>query len=629
MADLNHYLMTQIALNAGFESYHSFAGEDKLEPKRLEGLSKINIFVGANNSGKSRLIRHLAKANEIVFEPRNEAFPWGEPVRNISSVSSRLRERINTPSVSGQLIADRWQLTNPFAEIAKQNLMGLTAIPFARKQNTRNTAGISVIREKLSDLIRSRLPDLLKHGFTHAARELEGLKESIDRATAYELAANGIERIYIPTLRTLRDLGNHALYRSRTVDDYKIAEETIFTGQSLYQDVESLLRGTLTDRETLRSFEQWLSESFFEGSPVALIPRSGQTTLTVKIGDEHEKPIHELGDGIQSLLILTFPLFRKSAQHLLVFMEEPELFLHPWLQRAFLEVLSTRFPKHQYFLTTHSNHFLDLTLDLPEVSVYTLEKHIDNSVSSRERSADFHVRQVSRDDRKPLELLGVRNSSVFLSNCTIWVEGVTDRRYIAHWLKLYQDREVEGSVKTRVFKEDLHYSFVEYGGGNITHFSFLDEDDEIDSAEKRILVDRLCAKLFLIIDKDGDKKSDRKALLERRLADRFYCLPGREIENLLKPEVIQRVLSAYGEEDAPLFKKSQILDKKLGESIDRTLGQHRNRRSAYADENGVLKGKVLFCERALSATQKWSDVSEEAAALTEKVYQFITDLNPK
>ena len=629
MAELNHYLMTQIALTAGFESYHTFAGEDKLQPSRLEGLSKINIFVGANNSGKSRLIRNLAKVDEILFEPREEAFPWGHPLRNFSMVSSELPERINTPDQTGHAIVNQLGLRIPFEDLGKQGLRGLTAVPLTRKQQTKATSGISHVREKLNSLIRSYSSKLQIHGLRHVARELDSLKESVDHAAEYEGAAAEIERVYIPTLRTLRDLGNHTLFRSRTVDDYKIPEETILTGQSLYQEVESLLRGTLTDRETLREFEVWLSKSFFEGSPVALIPRISQTTLTVKIGDEHEKPIHELGDGIQSLLILTFPLFRKSNKHLLVFMEEPELFLHPWLQRAFLEVLSERFPKHQYFLTTHSNHFLDLTLDLPDVSVYTLEKHIDNSVSSRERNADFHIRQVSRDDRKPLELLGVRNSSVFLSNCTIWVEGVTDRRYIAHWLKLYQERDEERSVKPRVFKEDLHYSFVEYGGGNITHFSFLDEDDEIDPAEKRILVDRLCAKLFLIIDKDGDKKSERKALLERRLADRFYCLPGREIENLLKPEVIQRVLFAYGEEDAPLFKKSQILEKKLGESIDKTLGQHRKRRSAYADENGVLKGKVLFCERALSATRKWSDVSEEAAALTEKVYQFITDLNPK
>ena len=368
-----------------------------------------------------------------------------------------------------------------------------------------------------------------------------------------------------------------------------------------------------------------------------MIPRREQTTLTIKIGDEEEKPVHDLGDGIQSILILTFELFRHSDEHMLAFIEEPELFLHPWLQRAFLEMLSQRFPKHQYFLTTHSNHFLDLTLDVPDVSVFTLEKDLDHEHTGKEKPAKFIVRQISREDRKPLELLGVRNSSVLLSNCTIWVEGITDRRYIAHWLGLYNVDQTTNMANTgqhRVFKEDLHYSFVEYGGGNITHFSFLDDEESTEAKDKGINVERLCAKLFLITDHDGAKegsaKGKRQAILQKRLDDRYYCLPGREIENLISPDVLTAVLRSYGEQIDKPPTHPKYKDKMLGKFIDDFLaedGRSKKRKGSYAQESGTITDKVNFCHKAVEHTKVWGNLSEDAQELTIKLYNFIQHMN--
>src|ERR1041384_4416314 len=102
------------------------------------------------------------------------------------------------------------------------------------------------------------------------------------------------------------------------------------------------------------------------------------------------------------------------------------------------------------------------------MSIFTFRKRFDDSTHN-EKQAEFEIENVSSGDTSCLELLGVRNSSVFLSNFTIWVEGITDRRYPAHYLKLHVDhlRGTDTSVKD--FREDLHYSFVEYGGANITH----------------------------------------------------------------------------------------------------------------------------------------------------------------
>lgn len=54
-----------------------------IPPDRAEGrkilpnLSKINIFVGENNSGKSKFLRHLAAINPLLYKPAIDALsPW-------------------------------------------------------------------------------------------------------------------------------------------------------------------------------------------------------------------------------------------------------------------------------------------------------------------------------------------------------------------------------------------------------------------------------------------------------------------------------------------------------------------------------------------------------------------------
>ncbi len=646
MPDFNHYLMSQIVLEGEFHGYRCFDNEDRpFDPMRLEGLGKINVFVGANNSGKSRLIRGIAKARTITFEPPEDFLLLGSPFRDFRKLFEIVLGKTSLAEQLGikQMIFSLG-LGDYVGHVGKADVKGLVVEPNPGNSKLNN------IPEWFQTLVENAKRNARMNAWQGVTPRFESAQESIRKAIEIETAAQQIQRVYIPTLRTMRELGSKDLLINRTSQDYKIEAKDIFTGQSLYADVERLLRGDLNDRDHLRSFEKWIGEVFFDDRPVALIPRHDHTTLTVKIGAEPEKAIHDLGDGIQSLLILTFPLFRWRDQHVLAFIEEPELFLHPWLQRVFLETLSKRFPKHQYFLTTHSNHFLDLTLDVDDVSVYTLEKHVELPADAREAQVKFHVHQVSRDQRRPLELLGVRNSSVLLSNCTIWVEGVTDRRYIAHWLKLYQSDLSKQEGKSKVFKEDFHYSFVEYGGGNITHFSFLDDDEE--PAEKRILVERLCSKLFLITDADvdplsrkrgakagnstppsGDEqgscdpKQSRKALLEKRLGDRYYCLESREIENLLSPKVLQGVLISYEEANPPQFDHKRYRSVRLGEFIDKQLGENRNRKGSYGGEYGVLNGKVTFCAKAIAATESWEDLSEEAQGLVKKIYEFIRATN--
>ena len=64
------------------------------------------------------------------------------------------------------------------------------------------------------------------------------------------------------------------------------------------------------------------------------------------------------------------------------------------------------------------------------------------------RNNTFKVINTTAKDIEILDLLGVNNSSVFLSNCTIWVEGISDKILISKYLNVYM------SQKNNKYKED-------------------------------------------------------------------------------------------------------------------------------------------------------------------------------
>ena len=464
-------------------------------------------------------------------------------------------------------------------------------------------------------------------------------------------------RIYIPILRGLRNLNPQEDYlKERTKNDYfkNESEVNIFTGQNLYNDVLNLLCGDYKDRINLREFEDFLGENFFDGKTISLIPKIKSDVLHVKIGEEKEYPIHELGDGIQSIIILTFNLYANKGKDVLFFIEEPELYLHPGLQRKLIDVfLSDEFDTYQYFITSHSNHLLDLSLDTNGISVYKFKKEISNNIpedKEKEIEAEFSIENVKNDDMSLLEELGVNSSSIFLSNCIIWVEGITDRLYIRKYLEIYQNEKFKNGEIKKIYLEDLHYSFLEYSGGNITHWDFLDNTEGDLASMKH---SKICTRMFLIADSDGydDSKDGAKRERLNKLRDyfkeKFYCLEVKEIENILKPNVIKNVVTMfkYGKEnkDAELFNEvcfseSEYKDENIGKFIDNKIDEQINIKKAndekfnYERKKTFKKGntvsdKVKFCKYAIENIKTLDDMSDEAKEICEKIYKFIEESN--
>ncbi|MCU7746728.1 AAA family ATPase, partial [Priestia megaterium] len=448
------------------------------------------------------------------------------------------------------------------------------------------------------------------------------------------------KRVYVPTLRGLRGYrdtvhnnnDNTDIYKDRTQNDYfrEFSDPLeIHTGLNLYNEITDMLLGSVQQRYNMLKFQEFLSQSFFEGQQVTITPARHSDIIKVKIGTETEKNIFDLGDGIQSLIILTFPLFKFLGENLLLFVEEPELYLHPGMQRKFMEIIMDKqFAHHQFFFTTHSNHFLDMTLDMDKVSVYKFKKELGEHSGSvtEEIDATFSIENVSNEDRSVLQELGVKNSAVLLSNCTIWVEGITDRFYIRRFLKVFQ----ESNPNLKQFKEDIHYSFVEYSGGNITHWSFLDDyEKESDESQVSMNADKICSTLFLISDKDGDEKQPRQEKLKEVLGERYYCLECKEIENILSADTIREVIAEYEQGTIEHLKKKEFTQEDyrnqyLGTFIDGLLPKEtRKRKGKYAARSGTIASKLEFCKRAINRIDSYEQLSQEAKDLTKAIYEFI------
>ncbi|NQU99003.1 AAA family ATPase [Candidatus Woesearchaeota archaeon] len=606
------------------EDFKEYNFESEIE----KTFSKINILVGQNNSGKSRLIRKIF-AHPLFKDTKSDV--------NINSINKVVKEAKNTLLKALQSshiisVSDPIKLTE---KIIEENLQTLED-PLDFSNNI--FPDIKRIKEFLEMLV------VTKHIGTHSFKIhpmkdvlLQGFQSMKDHLTFFseldELYFSKENLVYIPILRGLRPLQGHTdVFYDRTTADYfnkskKLGKGSfadllkdegfenriIFTGLTFYEKVKELKNEVEEKRHQITGFEKFLGENVFgEKIEITAVERTG--VVHIKIGKETERPIYDLGDGIQSLIILTFPLF--IYENAVFFIEEPEFMIHPGLQRKYLELLQQNDGTQQYFLTTHSNHFLDLTLDYNQISILATKKLPDEK---------FEIKVLSSGDKGLLRELGVQNSSVFLSNCTIWVEGVTDRLYLKKYLELY-------FKKNKInFIEDIHYSFVEYGGNNITHWSFLDEDTD----KKTINAERIAGKAFVIVDKDGDTKLERKEKLEKQLGDDLCILPCEEIENTLSSEVIKDIIKKYekGIEDKQFsnFKYKDYKNQKLGKFIEEKAFKEYSpkRKGGYKEPSGTLKEKLSFCNKALDVLEDEDQLTEEVRKLLNKIKEFIERNNPK
>lgn len=581
-------------------------------------LSKMNVFIGENNSGKSRFLRYLFKTNfhslsdenfkqfineidKIISSKKciNAVYDtnYAESLSNIEKFN-KICGKINSDPKSYVYIKDQFFLT--LTRICEDNTLNKKFyFPIIRGTKDYKT----IINNKLDTFLRSADSIQNKDAINHY---ISLLNLQSDRLESFDIYNDIIVHEYF--------------------NDNKKIGENILTGGKLYNEIKSMLLGKEEKRKVIEEFQKFLQENFFSSyDKVQLIPDEEEKVLYVKIGSD-EKAIYDWGDGTQQLIVILYSLYKyKDETGKLFFIEEPEMYLHPGILRKFIEAINSDvFKNHQYFITTHSNIVLDTSADTNiKMSIFKFKKVSDKDDSAKKT---FLVEQCNNGDVSLLNELGVRNSSVFLSNCSIWVEGITDRLYLKHYLELYYKKNPD----KKVYRENIDYTFIEYGGGNVVHFNFDEKITDPNSINAKYINN----KIFLIADNDNTKprtkKANRKEKYKGLLGNNFYELSVIEIENLITFETLKQILINQNEDEKEkicevLNNKKQFSNKKLGKFIDELFPEGKIKK--YAAESETIKNKLEFCKDAINVMNDYDKLSKEAKTLTKKIYEFISNNN--
>lgn len=584
-------------------------------------LRRFNLLIGSNNSGKSRLLRslfssdlnkiHVGLGREFQQTCRElgELFDWvskGKTIHgfNCANFMALYDGQCRSVGEINSTINSLVKLTADAANISL-SVRGADSNDFYYVQ----------------DIVRSKSPVEAVSNVRRASQETANLK-----------------RHYIPILRGMRPLqDNKDLFLDRTLKDYftngEKANLNIVTGFDLYKLLAQFLLGQPEERQRVRNYETILGNEFFGGQEITLIPQYGKDTVAVKIGEDDQFSIYDLGDGLQQVIIITSAAYLEQDRSIF-FIEEPEACLHPGLLRK-LALFLLGHTNHQYLATTHSNHLLDLAESHSEVLIHKVSKAYGDV------EFNFKTQECTRD-RELLADLGVLASSVYLANSTVWVEGITDRLYLKVFMRKYL-QDLEDSIfkiKYESFLENYHYAFVEYQGGTLGHWGFDDSD-----ATDRLSASKLCSAAFLIADGDIFGKGERTDILDRELKDRFYLLPAKEIESLLPLDVILKAaLRLFSRKKAKTKinldpdNLKKILSRDVASSqhgigyhLDRCLGlkgKGGNVRRVFADESGTVSDKVKFCREVLLVMSEDDWVMPIALEeLCVKLYSHISEFN--
>lgn len=639
-------------------------------------MNKINFFVGKNNSGKSRFLRFIMQNTVRIYNDEKELKKYicdalngsKDMVRNIFNTGIKEIDEIK------RIHAEYLNMLNKIKESKgdmRGQIIGLGAVTLYKYKDLDelikytmpliNFLGLTCDRdgslfdtdivpkfEEISDKIYSnQIKEICEYISQMKEEHLYKLGKICCIADKYNSKNSNIQnKFFVPTIRGLRNpLKNiqeksigEDIYRKRIALEYSIDENNIkiISGLDMYSMYKNNLLGSKEKRARITEFENFLSEYFFDGANISIVPDEETFELKINIDDDEEdRFIYEVGDGISSLIIIAYTMFIEACDYNwnIFFIDEPENSFHPGFQRLLISIISRykAFGKCICFFTTHSNHLIDIGVnEMQNSNVYLCKKN-KNETEICYQGEEFN---------EVLDELGVQASSVRIANKVIWVEGKYDAFYIRMLLKLHE------TESTKKYIEDYDYCFVPYGGANMKLINFTKEDDEIRNEEFITKANKINSKFLVILDDDEmgkdkkTKKYQRYVDLKEKLGDKIYKLDVREIENLFPEEVVRNFII-----DGMVDKsKMDMLDInyndykgcKLGDYINRTikdlyesddLKALTNRKDGFVAD-GFLYSKPKFYEKVLKWSKKEdfnfeNDVPDEAKKLVEIVERFI------
>ena len=470
---------------------------------RIQNLADVNVFIGANNVGKSNILKAIqTHLPEIIGKKKYEGFNKLTDFNHKNS-EKVIRLGLQFPEEKLQEI-NEIQILNKIKQIKEDFWVYKEISSNQIATDTKNIEKYFAANHDLSGVMKSIEP-LVSYGdpTVRTQRFVTFLTDKLVPKQLTVVTIDPFRKITIsrtdeadPFISALREL-QHPDSNDR--DKY-------LKQNKQFEDINNFIRNVLND-------------------PTAKLEIPGTTNDVTVILNNGTRihSIQDVGTGIHEVII--FAIKVTLCENTLICIDEPEIHLHPIMQKRLISFLknNAQSNKNQYFIATHSNSFIDES----GINIYHCRMDSDGNTSC-EPTPDLRSKKSIIDD------LGYKASDILQTNCIIWVEGPSDRIYVKHWLSLFCD-----------FKEGMHFSIMFYGGSLLSHLDF-DQTNEI--ANQLIELSHINKNAAILIDSDKDEENTDIHETKKRIKTAFedndgFCwiTEGRTIENYLNGTILNRV----------------------------------------------------------------------------------------